>query len=76
MATVNDTDFSDIYIIPYGTAYIWGRKTPSGLVQVHPDDYDEFLQQVMNTYDGHNPSYQVKFKGDISLTLKMLSKKV
>ena len=43
MATVNDTEFSDIYIIPDGTAYIWGRKTPSGLVQVQPDDYDEFF---------------------------------
>ena len=63
MATVNDTEFSDIYVIPDGTAYIWGRKTQSGLVQVEPDDYDEFLQALINTYDGHNPSYLVKFKG-------------
>ena len=63
MATVNDTDFSDIYIIPDGTAYIWGKRTPSGLIQVQPDDYDEFLQEVMNTYDGNNPSYLVKYKG-------------
>ena len=34
MATVNETEFSDIYIIPDGTAYIWGRKTPSGLIPV------------------------------------------
>ena len=63
MATVNDTDFSDIYIIPDGTAYIWGRKTPSGLVQVEPDDYQEFYQAVMDTFDGDNPSYLVKYKG-------------
>ena len=63
MATVNDTEFSDIYVIPDGTAYIWGRRTQSGLVQVEPDDYDEFLQALINTYDGHNPSYLVKFKG-------------
>lgn len=63
MTTVNDTEFSDIYIIPDGTAYIWGRKTPSGLVQVFPDDYDEFRQAVINTFDGNNPSFLVKYKG-------------
>ena len=63
MATGNGTEFSGIYVIPDGTAYIWGRRTQSGLVQVEPDDYDEFLQALINTYDGHNPSYLVKFKG-------------
>ena len=63
MATVNETEFSDIYIIPDGTAYIWGRKTPSGLIPVKPDDYDEFYQLLKDTYDGENPSYLVKFKG-------------
>ena len=63
MATVNDTDFSDIYIIPDGSAYIWGQKTPSGLVPSHPDDFEEFYQTVMDTYDGENPSYLVKYKG-------------
>lgn len=63
MATVNDTDFSDIYIIPDGSAYIWGKRTPSGLVPVRPDDFDEFYQVVMDTYDGQNPSYLVKYKG-------------
>lgn len=63
MATVNETDFSDIYIIPDGTAYVWGRKTPSGLIQVEPDDYQEFYQALKDTYDGNNPSYLVKFKG-------------
>ena len=63
MATVNETEFSDIYIIPDGTGYIWGRKTPSGLVPCKPDDYDEFYQALKDTYDGENPSYLVKFKG-------------
>ena len=63
MATVNETDFSDIYIIPDGTAYVWGRKTPSGLIQIEPDDYQEFYQALKDTYDGNNPSYLVKFKG-------------
>ena len=63
MATVNETEFSDIYIIPDGTAYIWGRKTPSGLIQVHPDDFEEFYQILKDTYDGDNPSYLVKYKG-------------
>lgn len=63
MATVNETEFSDIYIIPDGTAFIWGRKTPSGLIQVEPDDYQEFYQALINTYDGKNPSFLVKFKG-------------
>lgn len=63
MTLINDTEFSDIYIIPDGTAYIWGRKTPSGLVPVCPDDYYEFLQALVSTYDGSNPSYLVTFKG-------------
>jgi len=63
MATVNEIDFSDIYIIPDGTAYIWGRKTPSGLIQVEPDDYYEFYKELIETYDGENSSYLVKYKG-------------
>ncbi len=63
MATVNDTEFSDIYIIPDGTGYIWGQKTPSGLIPTHPDDYDEFYQVLKDTYDGNNPSYLVRYKG-------------
>ena len=63
MATVNDTEFSDIYVIPDGTAYIWGHKTNSGLIPVEPDDYYEFLQALIDTYDGSNSSYLVKFKG-------------
>ena len=62
MATVNDTDFSDIYVIPDGTAYIWGKKTPSGLIPVRPDDYDEFYQALKTTYKD-NPSYLLKYKG-------------
>ncbi len=63
MATVNDTDFSDIYIIPDGSAYIWGKKTPSGLVATRPDDFDEFYQALKDTFDGDNTSYLVKYKG-------------
>ena len=63
MPTVNETDFSDIYIIPDGSSYIWGKTTPSGLVPVRPDDFDEFYQVIMNTYDGENSSYLVKYKG-------------
>ena len=63
MATVNDTDFSDIYIIPDGTAYIWGQKTQSGLVPTHPDDYEEFYQALKDTYDGSNPSFLLRYKG-------------
>lgn len=63
MATVNDTDFSDIYIIPDGTGYIWGQKTPSGLVPTHPDDYEEFYQALKDTYDGSNPSFLLRYKG-------------
>ena len=63
MATVNEIDFSDIYIVPDGAAYIWGQKTPSGLVPTHPDDYEEFYQALKDTYDGENPSYLVKYKG-------------
>ena len=63
MATTNDIEFPDIYIIPDGSSYIWGRKTPSGLVEVKPDDFDEFFTELKNTYDGSNPSYLLKYKG-------------
>ena len=63
MATVNEIDFSDIYIIPDGTAYIWGKVTPSGLVRTYPDDFDEFYQALKDTYDGDNPSYLLKYHG-------------
>ena len=62
MATVNETDFSDIYVIPDGTAYIWGKRTPSGLIPVRPDDYDEFYQALKDTYVD-NSSYLLKYKG-------------
>ena len=63
MATVNDIEFSDIYVIPDGRAYIWGQKTPSGLIQIEPDDFAEFYQQLIETYDGSNPSYLLKYHG-------------
>lgn len=62
MATVNETDFSDVYIIPDGTAYIWGKKTPSGLIPTRPDDFAEFYQALKDAYVD-NPSYLLKFKG-------------
>ena len=62
MATVNETDFSDIYIIPDGTAYIWGKKTPSGLIPTRPDDFAEFYQALKDTYVD-NPSFLLKYKG-------------
>lgn len=63
MVAINDVDFSDIYITPNGEAYIWGQKTPSGLVRTMPDDFVEFYQALKDTYDGDNPSYLVKYKG-------------
>ena len=63
MATVNQIDFSDIYITPKRTAYIPDNITPNGLRQLKADDFDYFFRLIEGAYDGNNPSYSVLYEG-------------
>lgn len=61
MATVNEIEFSDIYITPDRNAYIPDNRTPNGLTRLVADDFNYFFEKVERTYDGHNPSYSVLY---------------
>lgn len=61
MATINEIEFSDIYITPDHNAYIPDNRTPNGLTRLVADDFNYFFEKVERTYDGHNPSYSVLY---------------
>ena len=61
MATINEIEFSDIYITPDRNAYIPDNRTPNGLTRLVADDFNYFFEKVERTYDGHNPSYSVLY---------------
>ncbi len=61
MATINEIEFSDIYITPDRSAYIPDNRTPNGLAKLVADDFNYFFEKVERTYDGHNPSYSVLY---------------
>lgn len=59
----NDVKFSDLYITPDKTCYIWGGKKHSGLVVANFMDLAEFTQFVIDKFDGLNSSYSLQYKG-------------
>lgn len=61
--TTNDAKFSDLYITPDKTCYIWSGKSNSGLKVAKFVDLQEFINAVIEKYDGHNASYSLQFKG-------------
>lgn len=61
MTTINEVDFSDIYIAPDRTAYIPDGRTPNGLAKLKVDDFNYFFEKVEKNYDGENPSYSVLY---------------
>ena len=61
MATVNEIEFSDIYITPDRSAYIPDNRTPNGLARLEAEDFPAFLEKVERTYDGSNPSFSVLY---------------
>ena len=61
MATINEIEFSDIYITPDRNAYIPDNRTPNGLTRLVADDFNYFFEKVERSYDGHNPSYSVLY---------------
>lgn len=61
--SVNDANFSDLYITPDKTCYVWSGKSNSGLKVAHFIDLQEFVKAVTEKYDGENPSYSLHYKG-------------
>ena len=61
--TTNETKFSDLYITPDKTCYIWSGKSNSGLMVAKCTDLQEFIAAVVAKYDGENCSYSLNFKG-------------
>jgi len=63
MPTINNIEFSDIYITPDKTAYIPDNKTANGLKKLDADDFGYFYEKLEQTYDNQNPSYSVFYNG-------------
>lgn len=59
----NDANFSDLYITPDKTCYVWSGKSTSGLKEAKFVDLQEFINAVITEYDGRNASYSLYFKG-------------
>lgn len=62
MAKVNQIPFSDIYITPDRVPFINDGKTENGLAILKADDFDIFYKQLIEKWDGHNPSYSVLYE--------------
>ena len=63
MGLINEVKFSDLYITPDKTCYIWSGKTDCGLMTITFDDFPEFLAGLETEYDGKNCSYLLNYKG-------------
>ena len=59
----NDAKFSDLYITPNKTCFVWSGKSSNGLKKANFIDLDEFVDMVVAEYDGKNSSYSLYFKG-------------
>ncbi|MBR5599352.1 MAG: Flp pilus assembly complex ATPase component TadA [Alphaproteobacteria bacterium] len=59
---INDVKFSDLYITPNKTCFMWSGKSSSGLKVANFIDLEDFINEVISGYDGHNSSYSVYFK--------------
>lgn len=62
LGKINSVTFSDVYITPEKKTYIWGGKTNAGLVEVAFEDFDEFLKEIENAYEGTR-SYLLQYQG-------------
>lgn len=61
--SVNDANFSDLYITPDKSCYVWSRKSNSGLVVAEYTDLQEFITAVIEGYSGGESSYSICYKG-------------
>ena len=62
MVRINDVYHSDIYITPDRQMFVPDTKSEFGLVQLEPDDFEEFYSLLENTYNGKS-SYSVVYEG-------------
>ena len=62
MTRINDVYHSDIYITPDRQMFVPDTKSEFGLVQLEPDDFEEFYSLLENTYNGKS-SYSVVYEG-------------
>ena len=62
MARINDVYHSDIYITPDRQMFVPDNKSEFGLVQLEPEDFEEFYSLLENTYNGKS-SYSVVYEG-------------
>ena len=62
MSKINDVFYSDIYITPEKMVFVPDPKTENGLMQIYPDDFNEFFSLLERTYQG-NPSYSILYEG-------------
>lgn len=62
MARINDVYHSDIYITPDRQMFVPDTKSEFGLVQLEPDDFEEFYSLLENTCNGKS-SYSVVYEG-------------
>ncbi len=62
LGKINSVTFSDVYITPDRKTYIWGGKTNAGLIEVSFEDFDEFLKEIENAYEGSR-SYLLQYQG-------------
>lgn len=63
MATITETQFSDIYITPDKQAFIPDKRTANALMKFTPEDFAQFYQLLQTSWDGQNPSYSVVYDG-------------
>ena len=62
MARIKVVYPSDIYITPDRQMFVPDTKSEFGLVQLEPDDFEEFYSLLENTYNGKS-SYSVVYEG-------------
>ena len=66
MTKVNDINFSDIYLMPEGRAYIADGKTPHGLEEIaETEDLKRLYAEIEKTWQesNQNSSYSFKYDG-------------
>jgi len=59
---INNVKFSDLYITPDKQCYVWSGKSNSGLKVADFLDLQEFINAVIEKYDGKNSSYSLRYK--------------
>lgn len=62
MSRINDVFYSDIYITPEHLVFVPDPRTENGLMQIYPDDFQEFYSLLERSYQG-NSNYSVVYEG-------------